>query len=61
MPLKPKEKRRERTKAIKRGLQVADNDDDDEEKQMTPLEIEIDDLERKIESSTRTIGFEKEI
>ena len=26
---------------------------------MTPLEIEIDDLERKIESSTRTIGFEK--
>ena len=58
---KAKKKRRERAKAIKKGLQVADNDDDDEEKQMTPLEIEIDDLERKIESSTRTIGFEKEI
>ena len=56
---KAKKKRRERAKAIKQGLQVADNDDDDDEKQMTPLEIEIDDLERKIESSIRTIGFEK--
>ena len=56
---KAKRKRKEEKKAIKLGLKIPKMDDEEDDEEMTPLEIEIDDLQRKIQSNVRSISLEK--